>query len=72
MIPTGQIRIITQATNPPKPIGFGVLADGQQVAVLLIDDVLKAVEQYKAMQAAHERKKPPQSEDHGGKSHLGS
>lgn len=49
MIPTGELRIETQSTNPPKPIGFHVVADGRTVAVLPFEDVKAAVERYQTM-----------------------
>lgn len=42
MIPTGELKIEWQQTNPPKPIGYHVMVDGRSVAALTLEQIENA------------------------------
>lgn len=41
-------------TNPPKPTGFGIMANGEMIGVISLEDVRQACAQYKSAQVSYD------------------
>ncbi len=52
MIPQAELRVEFHLTNPPRPICAHVMIDGETIAVISIEELIKAVHDIEVMKRA--------------------
>ena len=50
-VPTATLRLESQMTSPPKPIGFGVFDGDKMIAVLTLEELWRAAAELLRAQA---------------------
>lgn len=57
-LPIAQLAVESLQTNPPRPIGYHVIVDGQTVAILMPETVEQAHAEYQTLLATCGTKEP--------------